>query len=170
MTLLNTETRMRSLLLLHSERDEETGCLCYLHRWDHDGYPVIESNGKKFVVGRIALKVFCGIDAKFVCHKHKTCYRCCIEPSHLLGFQTRGEMRRGLVAAQGSPNRKVPEWAREEIRRLYRTGQYTYANLTEKFGVSNGGIYYIVNEKKKRRTVARPAPLTLPLSPTGQAP
>lgn len=143
---------LRAKILTNREINEATGCWDYVGRWEGD-YPVIEIDGKRHRATAVTLWVFKGIEARYTCHKYKTCPPCCVNPDHLLGFATRAEMRRELVKWQGSPNRQIPDETREEIRRKKAQG-WTHKRLMEAFGVSMGAVHYIVNGRKQKRRAA----------------
>jgi hypothetical protein len=75
----------------------------------------------------------------------------CVNFSHLwLG--TRLANSQDMVAKDRYRNgqQKLTEGEAAEIRALYATGQWTYAQLAQRFGVSEGTPWYVIKRRKPR--------------------
>lgn len=98
-------------------------------------------------------------------NKLLVCHHCdnpsCCNPKHLfLGTNAdnmrdmakKGRSTKGKPATIGedNPNTKLKDIEVLEIRRLYKTGKYTYFELANKFGVSFQHIGGIITKKKRK--------------------
>jgi len=118
----------------------ENDChVCTSHWKDHDGYPQYFLK-KRMPIGRyIYMKNFGEIpEGKVIRH---TCdNRACINPEHLLLGTQKDNVRDCVIrgrTAKGENNGcvKLKKEQVIEIRKLFKTGKYTFAQLSRKFGV-----------------------------------
>lgn len=139
---------------------DENGCWNWTAHTDHKGYGVLRVGEQMVHSNRVAWLVTYGEipNGMFVCH---TCdNRKCCNPTHLfLGTNNdnmkdmakKGRSTRGRVFHKGEthPNAKLKDKQVMEIRRLYKTGKYTYLRLAHIYEVSFQHIGEIVKGYKR---------------------
>lgn len=132
----------------------KTGCWDWLSTKDRDGYGQFKLNGKQWKAHRLSWTLYLGeIPEKlFVCH------RCdnpgCVNPEHLfLGTamdNNRDTVEKGRdrkASGKNNGHARITEIDVLEIRRLYATGDYTYNQLADVFGLKGSHVWKIVQKK-----------------------
>lgn len=134
----------------------DTGCIELHHRWDKDGYPLVNINKKQYRVSRLVLKQQ-GVDVagKFACH---TCHNPhCINPKHLYAgtaIQNSDDKKRAGREPVGvkHPRSKLTEENVREIRLHYAKG-VCIASLARQYKAGENTISCIVKRKTWKHVV-----------------
>lgn len=137
--------------LKHVYPEPNTGC----HLFDIGGRYGTFTVEKNHTIGphRFAYEKFIGPipSGMVVCHHCDV--KCCVNPDHLfLGTSSdnvQDRVRKDRTAkgeSQGSSKLRSEQVI--EIRRLYKTGNYSYNQLADRFGVHYSNIGYIVKRKQ----------------------
>lgn len=129
-------------------------CWLWTGSTDKNGYGRLRHNGRQRGAHRFSYELHLGRIPKglFVCHECDT--PGCVNPAHLwLGTPANNATDRDRKgrhwAPRGNehPTAKLTEAQVQAIRRLYRTGKYTQAELGEQFGVTNTAVQLLVSRK-----------------------
>lgn len=144
----------RKRLLSKVVKNKNTNCWEYQGATTKDGYGFFSLKHKMFLAHRISYLLFVGIipNNLFVCH---TCdNRRCINPEHLwLGTQSENindMLSKGRkIFKKGSEvwKAKLTESKVKEIRDLYKSGNYTYKQLSFIYCVTKEHIGAIIRKE-----------------------
>lgn len=140
--------------------DKTSNCWNWIAATDKDGYGVFNDSKRKYVKAhRFSYEIVNGEIPKgnLICHHCDN--PACVNPKHLyLGtYKTNAQdmARRGRMKKQnGTDNHMaVLDWKSvNQIRKMWKSGEYTQKEIAIRFGVSRGcitGIIYNVNWKVK---------------------
>jgi len=120
------------------------------------GYGVIRLGGVgSQIIGahRVAYELMVGPIPETICVLHYCDNRSCVNPGHLwLGTKLdnasdREAKGRGITPSGEEHGAKLTWPQINEIRRRYRTGQFSYRELAAEYGVSASNICLIVNQR-----------------------
>lgn len=151
-------TDNRELILKDSIPVTESGCWLWLKGSDRDGYgltKVIKANGKKSTARahRVSYEAFIGRVPDGLMLLHSCDVRGCVNPDHLTpgnakqnakDMIARGRQLKGEL----NPAAKLTEANIYKMIELYKTGQYTYQQIGEQFGVSRGTAHAAMTGRK----------------------
>lgn len=136
------------------DKGRPDACWMWTGGTDKNGYGRISQGGKQRRAHRISYQIHHGAIPRgmFVCHSCDT--PGCVNPAHLwLGTPADNTADRDQKGRHWGPRgdthptAKLTEAHVRAIRRLYRTGKYTQAELGEQFGVTNTTVQLLVNRK-----------------------
>ena len=136
-------------------RVDSSGCHVWIRAVNKDGYGVVGYGGKTTLAHRLSYQLAnpdVRIDGMEILHTCDT--PSCINPEHLMVGTHADNMRdmvqkgrSSVLRGDASPNTKIPQTIREEIRQLYASGSYFQKELATMFNVSQSLITLIVNER-----------------------
>lgn len=116
------------------------------------GYGVIGDGGKLLLAHRVSYRLFNGDLLIGLCVLHKCDNTSCVNPDHLWLGSQRENMRDKCLKGRACGSKgvrngraKLNENLVKEIRRLYKTQEFSHTGLAEVFNVSKATIYYITN-------------------------
>lgn len=146
-------------LLLHSNYNNENGCLEWQHCLDGAGYGLVFAYGKKHRVHRLHWSIVNGDipEGMFICHKCDN--RKCLNLDHLFLGTHKDNMQDALKKGrlviptcnnQGErhPHVKLTDKKVIQIRKERTAKNSTLLSIAKKYGVSESQIHNIVNRKK----------------------
>jgi hypothetical protein len=125
-----------------ARKDQTTGCLIWLGKFDRDGYPECYHDYKTHRAHRLIFAL-CnpGTELKGLVVRHMCNNRGCIEISHLRSG-TQGDNvldRQSGPNAQKGSNHGMAKLTEEKViqaRSMYATGRYTQTYIADHFGVA----------------------------------
>ena len=129
------------------------GCWQWIGCKNSDGYGgfALGTGKGRELAHRTAYQLFNGVIPKGKCVLHTCDNPACVNPKHLwLGTHTdnmKDKKRKGRQP-EGEENIKSILTLKQvkEIRRLYSKGGYYHRHFAEKYGVSKGAIWAIINK------------------------
>lgn len=129
------------------------GCWLWTGELSPSGYGILRMGGSSLPTHRISFEIYKDQIPQGLCVCHACDVRACVNPDHLwLGTQTeniedatkKGRMNRGEDNARS----KLTEDKVKDIIALYKTGDYSQAELGAQFGVNHSIISDIITGKK----------------------
>jgi hypothetical protein len=150
-TYRNQWTGRRSLADRFWEKVEKTdGCWLWTASLNGGGYGTINAGGRgrPLLAPRVSWELHNGpiLDGLFVCHHCDN--RRCVRPDHLFLGSAIDNMQDMKRKGRHVGNRKITRQQVAEIRRLYAAGGISQEKLGERFGITQGAVWLIVNNKR----------------------
>lgn len=140
-------------LLKYISADSVSGCWNWTGDTSKSGYGVIWNEGGPKRAHRVMWEVFIGdIGNSWVLHRCDN--RPCVNPFHLwLGSPldnqrdciSKGRMPKCLGEDQGGS--KLTDEKVRDMRHLFSCGDWTYRKLADKFSISQGNAFAVVNRR-----------------------
>lgn len=148
--IVDLDAHFHSLL----SKDTVTGCWNWIGMKYWTGYGVFYIERKGYAAHRIAYEMYIGPIPKGLLVLHKCDNRACCNPEHLwLGKHkdnTNDCIDKGrfkVLPGSKNHNAKLDERQVVEMRGLYHNAGFSITELASTYGVSQGNVHRIVNNK-----------------------
>ena len=139
-------------------KNTDTGCWEWIGYRNKKNYGMFKALGDVFYAHRTSWEFLIGEIPDGILVLHKCDNPPCVNPEHLfLGthqdnmddMSQKGRGRTSPKRGNNNPHIKISDEQVREIRSLYSTGDFTYYDLSDRYGVSYQLIGNIVNKKSR---------------------
>lgn len=125
----------------------ESGCWDWSGRLNNDGYGILKYHQKGLRAYRVAYGLWVGPIEVGKSILHSCDNRLCINPEHLRMGTQKENVQDMMDRGRQRPGRKLNDPVVKAIKMLYRTNEYTQAEIEEAFNIGAGQVSRIMNKK-----------------------